>query len=271
MLKNTYLEEKLIYKGPMSNVFKYYNKIKNESNAIKIFDKSHRKDFETEINTLKLFSENRKNINYFLEYFNIDDKYYIVYPYYEMTLQQFITHNKLKMKALKYIFYELIQPLKYIHNILDSYHGDIKSDNVLVSSDLSNIKLIDFGSVSKNNTCHSKWFGTKIFTAPEVLLLTDNITSKCDIWSFGCLIYELITCDLLLSAKNDDILVNKKHLHKGNSNSNINETIYNRIKKHNNDINVLNINIINIISLCIKINPSERPTIDELEEKILML
>ncbi len=25
MLKNTYLKEKLVYKGPISNVFKYYN------------------------------------------------------------------------------------------------------------------------------------------------------------------------------------------------------------------------------------------------------
>jgi len=301
MLKNTYLEEKLIYEGPISNVFKYYNKIKNESNAIKIFDKSHRKDFETEINTLKLFSENRKNINYFLEYFNIDDKYYIVYPYYEMTLYQFIIQNKLKINAIKYILYELIQPLKYIHNILESYHGDIKLDNVLVSSDLSKVKLIDFGSVSKNNTYHSKSFGTILFMAPEVLLLTDNITSKCDIWSFACLIYELITNDilfnykedrnilpeisqlnciidicgtahgnindvLLLSAKKDNIFVNKKYLHKGTPNSNTNEIIYNRIKKYND-----NINITNIISSCIKINPSERPTIDELEEKILML
>ncbi len=297
MLKNTYLKEKLVYKGPISNVFKYYNTNTNEIQAIKIFDESHKKDFETEINTLKLFSENRKNINYFLEYFNINDRYYIVYPYYEITLHQFIIQNKLNINAIKYILYELIQPLKYIHNILESYHGDIKLDNVLVSSDLSKVKLIDFGSVSKNNTYHSKSFGTILFMAPEVLLLTDNITSKCDIWSFACLIYELITNDilfdykeernilpeisqlnciidicgnindvLLLSAKKDDILVNKNYLHKGTFNLNTNEIIYNRIKKYND-----NINITNIISSCIKINPSERSTIDELEQQILML
>ncbi len=220
-----------------------------------------------------------------------------MYPYYEITLHQFIIQNKLNINAIKYILYELIQPLKYIHNILESYHGDIKLDNVLVSSDLSKVKLIDFGSVSKNNTYHSKSFGTILFMAPEVLLLTDNITSKCDIWSFACLIYELITNDilfdykeernilpeisqlnciidicgnindvLLLSAKKDDILVNKNYLHKGTFNLNTNEIIYNRIKKYND-----NINITNIISSCIKINPSERSTIDELEQQILML
>ena len=64
-------------------------------------------------------------------------------------------------------------------------------------SDLSSIKLIDFGlsvkydDTSFNNMLNDRW-GTLIFMAPEILLFKDYNKSV-DLWSIGILMYMLIS------------------------------------------------------------------------------
>lgn len=87
---------------------------------------------------------------------------------------------------------ELLLALEHLHEQGVIYR-DIKQENVLVCDD-GHVMLTDFGlsrkmeGVKLTNT----WVGTPIYMAPEVV---DEkfYDAKVDLWSFGVLIYEMLT------------------------------------------------------------------------------
>jgi len=77
----------------------------------------------------------------------------------------------------KFILRSILEALAYIHekNIV---HRDLKPDNILISDDLSCVKLGDFGlSVGYKHEIHmKKQCGTITYMAPE--LLQNKVYSK---------------------------------------------------------------------------------------------
>ncbi len=280
MIKNIYKSESRIYIGTNSRVIKCYNNKQNEYNALKIFTEQNKNDFYNELKIINMFAPNIENINKFIEYFEFNNEYYIVYPYYELNLRSFLQSYKININIIKYILCEIIKPIKYIHNELNSFHGDIKTDNILVDPKNKKIKLIDFATVNKNNQIVGKHFGTLLFNAPEVILQS-VITSKCDIWSFGCLMYEMLTNNILFDSVDSDTnpsILQLKSIMKicGNINEEIvpqdielptkciNEIIYDKLC----EFNIRDKNLANIIGATVVIDPSKRPSINDLDKMI---
>ena len=92
-------------------------------------------------------------------------------------------------RALRMII-SLISTVYFIHDE-GIVHRDLKPSNILISLD-GKLKLCDFGlaknvdaSVARTNC------GTQTYKAPEVLL-GDSYTQECDIFSLGCVLYEII-------------------------------------------------------------------------------
>ena len=56
------------------------------------------------------------------------------------------------------------------------------------------MKLADFGVATKlTDTEKSNSFaGTPYWMAPEVIEMSGQVTSACDIWSLGCILYALL-------------------------------------------------------------------------------
>jgi cell division control protein CDC15 len=57
--------------------------------------------------------------------------------------------------------------------------------------------LADFGVATKltdneRSNSHNSFAGTPYWMAPEVIQMSGNVTSACDIWSLGCTVYELL-------------------------------------------------------------------------------
>ena len=127
------------------------------------------------------------------------------------TLKQLLTKRKLNKNNLKYIeiieyLYEILSAIDYLHaqNII---HCDLRSENILLNSENS-IKISDFGlskysqleleylnddNLNINNECSVSVEGVGAFgyQSPEMLL--HNIYScAMDIWSLGCILYELV-------------------------------------------------------------------------------
>ncbi|KAJ3573607.1 hypothetical protein NP233_g2323 [Leucocoprinus birnbaumii] len=96
---------------------------------------------------------------------------------------------------------DVVRGLQYLHG-LDIVHGDLKGRNVLISNDLRAM-ITDFGfSVtaifSTGSTYNSKECFTGRWAAPETLNERESDTpirptKAGDIWSLGCLIYEVLS------------------------------------------------------------------------------
>ena len=99
------------------------------------------------------------------------------------------------------MFTQLALALKHVHD-KKIIHRDLKSENVFLSGDGS-IRLGDFGLTgmmtaqvaSMDLAC-----GTPFYMAPEVFTSTYN--SKADVWSLGCILYEM--CALERPFAEDD-------------------------------------------------------------------
>ena len=111
--------------------------------------------------------------------------------------------NKLPEKTAKFIFKQLLQSLKYIHN-KNIVHRDIKLDNILIDLN-NNIKLCDFG-VGKYISDHHELLydqcGTPAYIAPEVVAGEGYEGFPVDLWSSGVVLYSLLMGSIPFKAQN---------------------------------------------------------------------
>jgi len=114
---------------------------------------------------------------------------------------------------------DIAKALEYLHASL-VLHGDIKSANVLVKNNFEIVKLCDFGvslplktdgTLHKVKGCKAMYVGTPCWSAPEVLkgeeCVGAIITTKADIFSYGLLLWEMMT----LSIPNSSTAINESY------------------------------------------------------------
>lgn len=117
-------------------------------------------------------------------------------------------HHRIPEDNIWNIFSQLVMALHYCHHEhkrLDDkgnlshatvLHRDLKPDNVFLDRTHSNIKLGDFGLSKCMNAAEIKmtstFVGTPYYMSPE-LIQGSPYDTKSDIWSLGCLVYELCT------------------------------------------------------------------------------
>ena len=97
-----------------------------------------------------------------------------------------VTDHRLSMKIAE----ELCGALDYIHS-RQVIHRDLKPDNIIITHNGHNVKLIDFGLSDADDYALLKLpAGTRAYAAPEVL---DGSTVDCrsDIWSLGKIMSEM--------------------------------------------------------------------------------
>lgn len=79
-----------------------------------------------------------------------------------------------------------MEAVSHIHK-LGIIHRDIKPSNIFISQDYC-LKLGDFGSSGMNGS--AEYVGTLDYVAPEIIL-KKKYDYYIDMWSIGCLAYEL--------------------------------------------------------------------------------
>lgn len=101
--------------------------------------------------------------------------------------------GKLPEPLVSHYTAQVLSGLHYLHT-QGVIHRDIKGANILANKDGS-IKLADFGVATKlNDTMKSdSVVGTPYWMAPEIIAMSGEQSSSCDIWSVGCTVIELLT------------------------------------------------------------------------------
>jgi len=195
---------KFLGSGKFSVVYEAERQLDSKLVALKIIkiydikDKNLVEKCLQEVNLLKRV--NHPNIIKYLDSFIYQNELYIAVEWADKgDVKRLIKKYKQEgdeideRKVIEYTR-EIAAGLNHMHE-QRVIHRDLKPANILITSD-GIFKLGDLGLGRIMNTETIKTFskvGTPLYMAPEVINNSNGYDFKCDNWSLGCVIYELIT------------------------------------------------------------------------------
>ena len=182
-----------------------------------------------------------------------ENNYYIITEYCKLgnltNLQKKIT--TFSESQTKFIIFQLLNAVSYLYS-RNFVHTDIKPNNILIDKSFKYkgeefyyIKLLDFtSSNSKNKNSKNLESNLPYYSSPEVLDM--NFNYKCDIWSIGIILYEMIHGYLPFKAKQyDELIFTIKNLN----------PVY--------DTNIISQNGLNLLKKMLNKNPNNRLNVNE--------
>ena len=184
------------------------------------------------------FDEKDSTLGIVMEYADNGDLY-----------QKIVSHKKtanfFEESEIWKIFIQLVKGLKALHD-LKILHRDLKSANVfLFKNDIAKLGDLNVSKVLKKGLSYTQT-GTPYYASPEVWK-DQPYDNKSDIWSLGCVLYEMITLRPPFRAENMEGLYNK-----------VIKGYVNKIPdRFSNDIFI-------IVKLLLQVNPENRPTCEEI-------
>ena len=242
--------------GSYSTVYKVKRKIDNQIYALKKVKLSNlnEKEKTNSLNEVRILASVKSKyvISYKEAFFDEKDSTLGV-------VMEYADNGDLYKKILEYkqkkiyfeeidiwkIFIQLVKGLKALHD-LQILHRDLKSANVFLFKD-GHAKLGDLNvsKVAKRGLGYTQT-GTPYYASPEIWkdLPYDN---KSDIWSLGCVLYEMITLHPPFRSKNMDELYKKV----------LSGDIGNLPEKYSNDL-------YEVVLLMMKVNSNKRPNCNDI-------
>ena len=132
----------------------------------------------------------------------------LVFELLSLNLYQFLHKNNfvgLSIPLIRRIAIQLFMALKTVHSV-GIIHCDLKPDNILLKfENKSSIKVIDFGSACQEGHKVFEYIQSRFYRAPEIVIETEYDKSI-DIWSVGCILFELLTGNPLFPAESEEEL-----------------------------------------------------------------
>jgi serine/threonine protein kinase len=122
-----------------------------------------------------------------------EDKLYFIFDKADYDLETMIYHRSMSYDLLKKAMMDILISIEYTHSKF-IIHRDLKPANFLWFESEKLVKLCDFG-LSKMYTyqgSHTPGVVTEYYRAPEVCMKYSKYDYKMDIWSIGCIFYEMI-------------------------------------------------------------------------------
>ena len=96
--------------------------------------------------------------------------------------------NRRDKRVYEKIFNELLDAMEYFHS-KQIIHRDLKPDNILITNNGNNVKIIDFGlSDADDYVILKQAAGTRKYAAPEQLIPNNTIDCRADIYSLGIIL-----------------------------------------------------------------------------------
>ena len=192
---------KMLGKGSFGQVLKAYDHKTQQHVALKIVrneKRFHRQAVE-EIRILehlrKQDKDNSHNIVHLIEHFTFRGHVCLTFELLSMNLYELVKKNRFQGFSLALV-------RKFAHSILQCLdtlyrnriiHCDLKPENILLKQPgRSGIKVIDYGSSCYEHQRLYTYIQSRFYRAPEIILGA-KYGLPIDMWSFGCILAELLT------------------------------------------------------------------------------
>lgn len=260
-----YINTHQIGEGSFSKVYQSCNKKTNKKCVLKVIN-AEEVDFKNILTEVHILTKNKtKYLVSSNEVFFDKTNNSIV-----IELQYFLNGDladkiRIQADANKYFSEEtvwkylaqILYATKYLHDN-GIIHRDIKTSNLLITK-LGNLKLTDFNTcktIGNNLKCslrHTQ-IGTPYYMSPELINDT-KYNYKVDVWSIGCVLYEIIMLKQAFKCN-----------HIGRLMINIRSGNFNPIKRS--ITQKYSVALLKLIDITLETNESKRPTVYDLLNKL---
>lgn len=202
---------KIIGKGSFGQVIKAFDHKTQTHVALKIVrnEKRFHRQAQEEIRILEALKkqdrDNNMNLVHMLESFTFRNHVCMTFELLSMNLYELIKKNRFQGFSLQLV-------RKFAHSILQCLevlsrnkiiHCDLKPENILLKQQgRSGIKVIDFGSSCYEHQRIYTYIQSRFYRAPEVIVGA-RYSTAIDMWSFGCILAELLTGYPLLPGEDE--------------------------------------------------------------------
>lgn len=170
----------------------------------------------------------------------------ILLEYCNMNLSDAIKNKMLSNVQIVCAIYQIVEGMKYIH-FMKIIHRDLKPSNILIAEN-GTIKICDFGNsrlMTPEEYTMTMGIGTSRFMAPEIIAEADNYNEKVDIYSFGVLVFFILSQGELPKIKIPQILNGEK--------ASIPSSTFTKSAK-------------NLIRSCWNFDPKDRPSFNDISK-----
>ncbi|CAF1203251.1 unnamed protein product [Adineta steineri] len=259
-LRNFQIMKKLGH-GHFSVVFSAKNRFDNVCVALKKVELSQMadakaiEDCKREISLLQQL--NHPNVIKYISHFVEDNDLYIVLELASagdlaQMIKHFIKHNKrMTEKTIWKFFCQICSGLEHMHS-KRIMHRDIKPANIFVSAE-GIVRLGDLGLGrffgSQTKSAHSM-VGTPYYMSPERIQEHDlGYDFRSDIWSLGCILYEMAALRSPFYGENLNLLLLRKK---------IEALDYVPLPA-----NIFSLELCHLVAKCLVLDPQQRPYIGE--------
>ncbi|KNH06089.1 hypothetical protein XU18_3026 [Perkinsela sp. CCAP 1560/4] len=238
--------------GTFGKVVLAFDRVQRHLCAVKIIQNKRRyiEDARYEIRNMKLIcredpSDKAHCVRYLGEFDNYTGHLCILMSQHGPNLLKHISEKPIELHHVAEICFQLLETLDFMHRKLNFVHSDLKPENILsdrwkdnkkpfdsyrrpwehwdskvrekaARSSIFFIRLCDFGGCqreSRSSEGRSSIIQTRHYRAPEVVLRA-GWHSPADMWSVGCIAFEIATGRLLYDTHNDQehIAMMGKHI-----------------------------------------------------------
>lgn len=211
-------------KGVFSTVLRIHDTHDDDQNLVVKIIRNNETMFKLGVKELAFLDElakkdpeNRRHVIRIITSFQHHNHLCLVFEAMHMNLREVLKKVGgigLSVSAVKVYSKQLFTALRHLKKC-GILHGDIKPDNILVNENNNVVKLCDFGSAGRLNHCEiTPYLVSRFYRAPEIMLgLKYNELS--DMWSFGCVLFELYTGKILFDGKENNAMLEKMMKFKG--------------------------------------------------------